>query len=134
MLNKARMLPRLLRALEPPADEVLAIARGSHDGWAEIAVGGGLRVTRHKRAGRATQISGGVRDATMPLVSILHPTDRLLPDDAVRGDPPRVIGGPQDGACRLHAPAERARQAARGHQFPWLDQSCAAAGRCSAIT
>jgi GT2 family glycosyltransferase len=84
MLNEAQALPRLLRVLrtlDPAADEVLAVDGGSHDGSAEIAEAGGLRVVR-ETAGRALQINRGVGEATAPLVCILH-ADTLLPDDAV---------------------------------------------------
>jgi rSAM/selenodomain-associated transferase 2 len=85
MLNEAQALPRLLRtlrALDPPADEVLAVDGGSTDGSVAIAEAGGLRVVRHEVRGRATQINRGVREAVAPLVCILH-ADTLLPDDAV---------------------------------------------------
>ena len=85
MLNEAAGLPRLLRslaALEPPPAEVLAVDGGSADASITIAEAAGLLVVRHETRGRAAAINRGVREATAPVVGVLH-ADTLLPDDVV---------------------------------------------------
>ena len=85
MLNEAAGLPRLLRSLavlEPPPAEVLAVDGGSADASVAIAEAAGLLVIRHDTRGRAAAINRGVREATAPIICVLH-ADTLLPDDAV---------------------------------------------------
>ena len=85
MLNEAASLPRLIRstaALHPPPAEIIAVDGGSTDGSVALAEAGGLRVIAFAGPGRPAQINHGVRQATAPLVMVLH-ADTILPDDAM---------------------------------------------------
>lgn len=84
-LNEATTLARTLRhvkALHPPAWEVLVVDGGSSDHTAAIAVEAGITVLHSETAGRAIQMNQGARQATGDLLCFLH-ADTLIPDDLV---------------------------------------------------
>jgi glycosyltransferase involved in cell wall biosynthesis len=86
VLNEAAVMPRLLRllrVLDPPPAEIIAVDGGSEDGTAALVRENGfVRLVEHAVRGRAAQINRGVREAQSPLVCVLH-ADTTLPDDAV---------------------------------------------------
>ncbi|BAC88609.1 TIGR04283 family arsenosugar biosynthesis glycosyltransferase [Gloeobacter violaceus] len=83
-LNEATNLGRtlrLLKALDPPAHEILVVDGGSADGTAAVARAFGLRVLESPR-GRAVQMNLGGEAATGDILCFLH-ADTLVPDDCV---------------------------------------------------
>jgi glycosyltransferase involved in cell wall biosynthesis len=147
MLNEAAGLPRLLRslaALEPPPAEVLAVDGGSTDASVAIAEAAGLLVVRHETRGRAAAINRGVREATAPVICVLH-ADTLLPDDAVAvmrrvlADPGTALAGFTallSGPDRVRwgpASTTGSRPGTR-HCCSGRNSSCAACGCYSATT
>ncbi len=84
-LNEATTLARTLRrvkALHPPAWEVLVVDGGSSDHTAQIAAAADVTVLHSEAAGRAIQMNQGARQATGDLLCFLH-ADTLIPDDLV---------------------------------------------------
>lgn len=84
-LDEAAALPATiagLRALDPPADELMLVDGGSTDATVAIAAAAGLRTLTAPAAGRAIQINYGVARATTDIVCVLH-ADSRLPVDAV---------------------------------------------------
>ena len=100
MLDEAQALPRLIRvlaALHPAPDEIIAVDGGSVDGSLALATAAGWRVVPAPK-GRAMQINAGVAAARAPLVCVLH-ADTIPPDDLVAVvvrallDPRLALGG-----------------------------------------
>lgn len=84
-LNEAITLRRTLRhvkALDPPAWEVLVVDGGSSDHTTQIAAQAGVAVLQSEGAGRAIQMNHGARQATGDLLCFLH-ADTLIPDDLI---------------------------------------------------
>ena len=84
MLDEAAALPRLVAALQkldPPPAEILCVDGGSSDESVAIASAAGWRVIACDR-GRSVQINHGVKQASAPLVIVLH-ADTLPPPDMV---------------------------------------------------
>jgi rSAM/selenodomain-associated transferase 2 len=84
-MNEAATLERTLRhvkALHPPAWEVLVVDGGSSDRTLQIAAEAGVVVLRGEEASRAIQMNQGARQATGDLLCFLH-ADTLIPDDLV---------------------------------------------------
>jgi len=84
-LNEATSLGRTLRtikALDPPAWEVLVVDGGSGDDTRLIAAEAGVAVLCSGAAGRAIQMNHGARQASGDLLCFLH-ADTLVPDDLV---------------------------------------------------
>ncbi|MEX0588883.1 MAG: glycosyltransferase, partial [Cyanobium sp.] len=84
-LNEAASLGRTLahvRALDPPAFEVLVVDGGSIDATREIATAAGVAVSPCAMAGRAIQMNAGARQARGDLLCFLH-ADTLVPTDLV---------------------------------------------------
>jgi len=84
-LNEGTILARTLRhvkALHPPALEVLVVDGGSSDCTRQIAAEAGVVVLQSERAGRAIQMNHGARQATGDLLCFLH-ADTLVPDDLI---------------------------------------------------
>jgi glycosyltransferase involved in cell wall biosynthesis len=82
-MNEAATLARTLRhvkALHPPAWEVLVVDGGSSDRTLQIAAEAGVVVLRGEQASRAIQMNQGARQATGDLLCFLH-ADTLIPDD-----------------------------------------------------
>jgi rSAM/selenodomain-associated transferase 2 len=84
-LNEEATLARTLRqvkALQPPAREVLVVDGGSSDRTREIAAEAGVVVLLSDGAGRAIQMNHGARHATGDLLCFLH-ADTLIPGDLI---------------------------------------------------
>jgi rSAM/selenodomain-associated transferase 2 len=84
-LNEETTLARTLqhvKALEPPAWEVLVVDGGSRDRTREVAAEAGVVVLRSEGAGRAIQMNHGARQATGDLLCFLH-ADTLIPGDLI---------------------------------------------------
>ncbi|MCP9916953.1 TIGR04283 family arsenosugar biosynthesis glycosyltransferase [Cyanobium sp. ATX 6F1] len=84
-LNEAASLGRTLatvRALDPPALEVLVVDGGSDDATLAIASAAGVSVCPWATAGRAIQMNEGARQARGDLLCFLH-ADTLVPCDLV---------------------------------------------------
>jgi len=84
-LNEAASLGRTLanvRALDPPALEVLVVDGGSRDATRAIATAAGVAVISCETAGRAIQMNAGARQARGSLLCFLH-ADTLVPTDLV---------------------------------------------------
>ncbi len=84
-LNEAASLGRTLanvRALDPPALEVLVVDGGSRDATRAIATAAGVAVISCDSAGRAIQMNAGARQARGSLLCFLH-ADTLVPTDLV---------------------------------------------------
>jgi rSAM/selenodomain-associated transferase 2 len=85
-LNEQASLARTLRnlkALDPPAWEVLVVDGGSGDRTGVIAAEAGVPVLCSGAAGRAIQMNHGARHASGDLLCFLH-ADTLVPDDLIR--------------------------------------------------
>jgi GT2 family glycosyltransferase len=86
MLNEAAIVPRLLsslRALSPPAAEIIAVDGGSNDETVALVRNSGfVRVIEHPVRGRASAINRGVAEINSAVVCVLH-ADTILPDDAI---------------------------------------------------
>ena len=83
-LNEEKALPATLvnlKALDPPADEILLVDGGSSDATLQLAQVAGINTMVAAR-GRGPQINEGVEAAKGDLVCVLH-ADSLLPLDAV---------------------------------------------------
>ena len=84
-LNEAASLGRTLatvRALDPPALEVLVMDGGSCDATRAIATAADVAVFLCETPGRAIQMNAGVRQARGNLLCFLH-ADTLVPTDLV---------------------------------------------------
>ena len=84
VLNEERVLPRLIRvlkSLEPPPAEIVAVDGGSSDASIALMRAAGWRVIECE-CRRAVQINAGVVEARAPIVCVLH-ADTLPPDDMV---------------------------------------------------
>ncbi|MGB7564086.1 MAG: glycosyltransferase, partial [Prochlorococcaceae cyanobacterium] len=84
-LNEAASLGGTLasvRALDPPALEVLVVDGGSGDATRAIAAAAGVAVFPCERAGRAIQMHAGAEQARGNLLCFLH-ADTLVPTDLV---------------------------------------------------
>ena len=71
-----------LKALDPPADEILLVDGGSDDRTCELAAEAGLNVLKSPKLGRGAQINFGVSQAAGDIVCVLH-ADSILPGDAI---------------------------------------------------
>jgi rSAM/selenodomain-associated transferase 2 len=82
-LNEGTTLARTLRnvkALHPPAWEVLVVDGGSRDHTVQVAIDAGVVMLRSEGPGRAVQMNDGARAASGDLLCFLH-ADTLIPDD-----------------------------------------------------
>ncbi|WP_245559336.1 glycosyltransferase [Novosphingopyxis baekryungensis] len=122
MLDEAAALPRLVAALQkldPPPAEILCVDGGSSDESVALAKAAGWRVITCDR-GRSVQINHGVKQASAPLVIVLH-ADTLPPPDMVTvvqttlADPRTALAGftPLIGG----APHERTRWGTSVHNW-----------------
>ncbi len=84
MLDEEAALPRLvrvLRMLEPPPVEIIAVDGGSGDASGAIVHAAGWRAITSP-CGRGVQVNAGVEVATGDIICVLH-ADTLPPDDMI---------------------------------------------------
>jgi rSAM/selenodomain-associated transferase 2 len=112
VLNEARLVPELGRALAGLDAEVVIVDGGSHDGTREALAATGLRTVDAPR-GRAAQMNAGARATSAPVLLFLH-ADTRLGDRALDDAAAAVDAGAVGGCFRLRfdSPDPRLRLAA----------------------